>query len=64
MTEESIAVYMQLFYADMSSRGIDPVLKVGGGDGGPIYIHIYVCIIHIYIYVYIYYISYYNVIYI
>ena len=46
-------------------RGVDPVLKVGGGRRTNLYTHIYVCIIyiyhiiyiiicHIYIYIYIY----------
>ena len=34
----------------VNCRGVDPVLKMGGGgDGGPIYIDIYVCIIIIYV---------------
>ena len=37
-----IYIYICMF------RGVDPVLKVGGGgDGGPIYIYVYVCILYV-----------------
>ena len=44
-------MYVYIYYIYISEcRGVDPVLKVGGGDGGQFYIYIYVCIIYMYIY--------------
>ena len=39
----AVTMYKHIFkFGDSISRGVDPVLKVGGGDGGPIYIDMYV----------------------